>query len=63
MSDYKFNIGDHVKKVKGYKFPGILIGTAVKTSGKILYLVECTADGATGMCHIFGENDLELDNV
>lgn len=60
---FKFNVGDAVQKIKGYKFPGIVIGIATKLDGRILYLVECTADGAAGVCHIFSEKDLELSDV
>lgn len=55
----KFSIGELVHKIKGYKFPGVIIGTAIKLNGRALYLVECTAEGAEGVCHIFGENDIE----
>lgn len=60
---FKYNIGDAVQKVKGYKFPGIIIGTATKLDGRLLYLVECTAEGAAGVCHIFGESDIEFSNA
>lgn len=66
IAEYKKNelntalkIGQRVKKKSGYAFPGIIIGVAEKTTGKILYLVECTADGAQGMCHIFSFDNLE----
>lgn len=55
----KFTIGEQVQKVKGYKFPGVVIGTALKRDGRRLYLVECIAYGVEGVCHIFGEADLE----
>jgi hypothetical protein len=59
MSQLKFDIGQYVQKATGYKFPGVVIGVATKLDGKILYLVECTAEGAEGMCHIFSGNNLE----
>jgi len=58
----KFQIGQQVQKIKGYKFPGVVIGVCKKTDGRVLYCVECTAEGAAGMCHIFGEADLEVTN-
>ncbi len=54
-----FQLNQKVQKIRGYKFPGIIIGIATKLNGKVLYLVECTAKDAEGMCHIFSEADLE----
>ena len=54
----KFKIGDRVEKASGYRFPGIVIGVAQKLDGKLLYLVECIATGAEGMCHIYSELQL-----
>lgn len=37
----KFKTGDKVRKIKGYKFEGIVIGGAYKLDGeRILYMVE-----------------------
>lgn len=55
-----FKIGQHVQKTTGYKFPGVVIGIAKKLDGRTLYLVECTAAGAEGVCHIYGESNLEF---
>lgn len=56
--DSVFTIGQHVEKVSGYRFPGIVIGVAQKLDGKLLYLVECVATGAEGMCHIYSASQL-----
>lgn len=55
-----FKIGQQVQKITGYKFPGVVIGIATKLDGRVLYLVECTAAGAEGVCHIYGESNLEV---
>lgn len=55
-----FGLGDAVVKVTGYKFPGIVIGHVWTTkTGKIRYIVECTASGADGLLHIFEERQLK----
>lgn len=69
----KFKIGDHVRKTKGYKFEGIIIGAGYKLSGdRILYMVEIpnfatnedfdkqNVQNCGGMVHIFAEQDLEI---
>ena len=69
----KFKIGDKVRKIKGYKFEGIVIGAGTKLDGeRVLYMVEIPtlADEANydynkiqncgGMVHIFAEQDIEL---
>ncbi len=69
----KFKVGDKVRKIKGYKFEGIIIGSGYKLDGeRILYMVEVAKylDNNTfdlqleqncgGMVHIFAEQDIEL---
>lgn len=56
----KYNVGDWVEKFSGdYKFQGIIIAVAEKTTGETRYNVElkcgCPADG---MVHIFSESQL-----
>lgn len=59
--DSAFTIGQRVRKAKGYRFPGIVIGVSQKLDGRLLYLVECIAPDCAGMCHIYSEKDLEHD--
>jgi len=69
----KYKTGDKVRKIKGYKFEGIIIGGGYKLDReRILYMVEIpthapeTAFGlyveqnCGGMVHIFAEDDIEL---
>lgn len=69
----KFKIGDKVRKIKGYKFEGVIIGAGYKLDGeRILYMVEIPKyfnnsafdldieQNCGGMVHIFAENDIEL---
>jgi len=55
-----FRVGDIVRKSKGYKFPGIVVTVFKKLDGQIRYVVECTAEGAQGMLHVFAGTQLEL---
>lgn len=58
MSEYKFNVGDRVRKVGGtYQANGIIVGVAVTTSGAVRYVFEF-AD-YPGMLHIFNDGQLE----
>lgn len=54
------NIGDHVNKVKGYRFPGIIVSKFQNTSGDWRYVVEATGEEYKGMLHIFNGEQLEL---
>lgn len=66
----KFKVGDKVRKIKGYKFEGIIIGSGYKLDGeRILYMVEIEQylyspltmeQNCGGMVHIFAEQDIEL---
>jgi hypothetical protein len=58
---FKFNVGDKVKKVRGYKYPGVVVSAFVKSDGVTpRYVVECIGEGCEGMLHIFSETQLEL---
>lgn len=58
MSDYKFKVGDHVYKPKGYKFPGIVVSVFKTTTGEIRIVAELKDNG---MLHIFSESQLEIE--
>jgi hypothetical protein len=53
----KFHVGDRVRKLKGYKFIGIVVAVFAKLDGSTRYVVEM--DG-TGMLHIYSERDLDF---
>lgn len=59
MSEAKFKVGDMVQKVKGYKFPGVVVSVFLTLSGQVRYVVECTAHEVEGCLHIFSERDLD----
>ena len=58
----KFREGDLVKKINGYKFPGVVVCIFKKLDGQHRYVVECTCKECEGMLHIFSPEQLELDN-
>jgi len=59
MNEPKFQPGDHVVKVKGYRFPGIVVAAFQNTSGQWRYVVECTVSEVSGMLHIYNGEQLE----
>lgn len=54
--------GHKVRKTSGYEFPGVVVSRFTKNDDStIRFVVECTAEGAEGMLHIFREEQLELN--
>lgn len=58
MTKYKFRIGQHVQKVTGYSWPGVVIMRGRTTSGKIRYVVECIVPAVRGALHIYNGEQL-----
>ena len=59
----KFNIGDKVKKTKGYAFTGTVVSVFYNSKQQIRLVVEHEGSQTVtsgGMLHIFNENQLEL---
>jgi len=50
--------GDKVFKLKGYKFPGIVVSKFKTLKGKTRYVVECTAPDCEEMLHIYSMKDI-----
>ena len=61
MIDAEFKIGQPVKKVTGYKFPGVVASVFRTRRGFIRYVVEVTHPNFEGMLHIFNGGQLEAD--
>jgi hypothetical protein len=51
-------VGDRVEKVRGYRFPGVVVSTFDTLRGERRVVVECTAQGAEGCLHIYNEGQL-----
>lgn len=58
-----FNVGDHVKKRRGYKWPGVVVSRFFNLQGEQRYVVECTVPEVSGALHIYNPEQLELDHV
>jgi hypothetical protein len=52
-----FNVGDKVKKPKGYAFDGIVVAVFENTKGEVRIVAELEGNG---MLHIFSPQQLEL---
>ena len=55
-------IGNRVRKVKGYSWPGIIVADFTTISGARRLVVECTVPEIRGALHIYAPEQLELDN-
>jgi hypothetical protein len=58
----KFLVGDKVRKISGYWYPGVVVAAILTTKGESRYVVECTAPAVAGMLHIFSGEELAFDN-
>lgn len=57
---WKFEVGDRVKKAKGYLWPGVVVSRFVTLGGEPRYVVECIVAEVAGALHIFNAEQLEL---
>ena len=55
-----FKRGDKVEKIRGYKWPGIVIMTGQTLSGELRVVVECTVPEVAGALHIYAPEQLRL---
>lgn len=53
-------LGDRVEKIKGYKWPGIVIMTGYTLAGEFRVCVECTVPEVAGALHIYAPEQLRL---
>lgn len=58
-----FNIGDRVRKLKGYRYPGIIVSVFKNLAGETRFVVESSIPGAEGWLHIFNGDQLEPINL
>jgi hypothetical protein len=52
-------VGQAVQKIKGYKYPGIILVAFKTLDGKARYVVEADHPDFRGMLHIFSDADIE----
>jgi hypothetical protein len=60
--DYEFKIGDHVEKVSGYKWPGVVVAVFNTLANERRIVVECTTPEVAGALHIYNEKQLTSVN-
>lgn len=54
----ELEVGDHVFKKKGYRYPGVIVAKFETLAGKTRFVVECNAEAVRGMLHIFNDGQL-----
>ncbi|WP_316200865.1 MULTISPECIES: hypothetical protein [unclassified Bradyrhizobium] len=53
------NVGDKVEKVKGYKWPGVIVADFETSKGERRLVVECTVPEVAGALHIYNPEQLQ----
>ncbi len=56
-------IGDRVQKVRGYRWPGVVVSVFETLAGHRRVVVECTVPEVAGALHIYNEDQLETDHA
>jgi hypothetical protein len=52
-------VGDKVRKVKGYAWPGVIVADFTNLKGQRRLVVECTVAEVAGALHIYNREQLE----
>lgn len=52
-------VGDHVRKFRGYQWPGVVVAVFTTLAGKTRVVVECTIPEVAGALHIYSPEQLE----
>lgn len=63
MSEKIFLVGQRVRKVRGYAFPGVIVASFETLKGYRRYVVECDVPDVSGILHIYSGKDLEHEPV
>lgn len=50
--------GTRVEKIKGYRWPGVIISAFTTLGGELRVVVECTAPDVAGALHIYSREQL-----
>lgn len=53
-------VGDYVRKLTGYEYPGVVVSVFQNTSGKTRLVVECLCRQVAGMLHIYSPENVEV---
>lgn len=62
MTRRAMTIGDRVRKLSGYEWPGVIVADFFTLDCKRRLVVECTAQGVRGALHIYAPEQLELES-
>lgn len=52
--------GDRVEKIKGYKWPGVILASFTTTRGEHRLVVECTVPEVAGALHIYAPEQIRV---
>lgn len=52
--------GDRVEKIKGYKWPGVILASFTTTKGDHRLVVECTVPEVAGALHIYAPEQIRV---
>lgn len=55
-------IGDKVQKIRGYKWPGVVVAVFYTLSGHRRIVVECIIEEVSGALHIYNPDQVEVIN-
>jgi hypothetical protein len=55
-----FSIGDRVQKIKGYRWPGVVVSVFSTLKGETRVVVECTVPEVAGALHIYSPEQLAI---
>ena len=58
MPDTKFKVGDCVQKLKGYRWPGVVVSVFETLAGETRVVVECTVPAVSGALHIYSPEQI-----
>ena len=51
-------VNDHVEKITGYRWPGMVVAVFYTTRGELRVVVECTVPEVRGALHIYSPQQL-----
>lgn len=57
---HEFQVGDRVQKVRGYRWPGVVVALFQTRKGQTRLVVECTVPEVEGALHIYAPDQLLL---
>ena len=61
--DERYPLGTRVEKIKGYKWPGIVVAVFNNIEGELRYVVECTVPDVEGALHIYAPSQLKRRGI